>query len=977
MAKYEIVGEFQKNVKRIKAGNYNNFEEECSARKGIISIKNTDNLCLPRALVVAIAKVTGDSGYENIRRDRGHVQLNKAKQLMQEAEVYIEANGGGIPELNKFQSYFGNNFKIVVYNFGTKGREVIFEGNSDAKLTINLLYFENHYNVITSLTSAFVCRYYCEPCHIPYNNKGGHICASICISCKRSPACDRELIIKCADCRRNFVSNLCFSNHKLHSGKEDKSVCEKFFKCRTCYKIVLAGRTHSCNTIYCNICHQNRPNNHLCYMPLDSSSPKLTDFLFIFYDLECTQNKTVSDGKSLHEPNLCVFNQRCEVCIDYPIEKVVCRKCGVRQQVLNMSSIIETFFQHILEIRKKFKHVIVLAHNGQAYDHQFILNYILTKTQFKPELIMRGSKIISLSINNVKLLDSLNYFPMSLAKLPKAFGLTDDFRKGFFPHHFNTPENQNYVGPYPDMKYYNPDAMKTDERDKFISWYTENKDNIFDMQKEIVSYCISDVNILTLACLKFRELLIKSGNVCPYTEACTIASACNKLFRRNFLKTDTIGLIPRQGYRYRDNQSKVAIHWLIWEEKVRGIDIVHAAKQKEIVIGGLPVDGYCPQTNQVFEMMGCFYHGCVKCFKNDRDKPIHSNSYETMDLRYENTLSKINHLNQLGYEVIVKWECEFKQDTNPNINKYVSEHPLVHFAPLNARDSFYGGRTGNIKSYYKVKDGEKINYIDICSLYPYICKVGKFPIAHPQVLVGSDCANLDVTKVDGLIKCKVLPPQNLFHPVLPIKLNNKLMFPLCYSCAKNFTQEDCSHEIGDRAIVGTWVADEIVKSIEKGYRIMEVYEVWSYKTEQYDGKSGGLFTEMMNKFIKIKQEASGWPSNCKTDKEKRAYIARFYEKEGILLEFDKIELNPGLRSLAKLILNSFFGKFGQRENQPKTKIINQPVELYALLFDPTIDVVGILPINEDTLVVNYQHKEESYTLLGAVGVSVAACVAAR
>ncbi|KAB0804165.1 hypothetical protein PPYR_01135 [Photinus pyralis] len=374
------------------------------------------------------------------------------------------------------------------------------------------------------------------------------------------------------------------SNHKLHSGKEDKSVCEKFFKCCTCYKIVLAGRTHSCNTIYCNICHQNRPNNHLCYMPLDSSSPKLTDFLFIFYDLECTQNKTVSDGKSLHEPNLCVFNQRCEVCIDYPIEKVVCRKCGVRQQVLNMSSIIETFFQHILEIRKKFKHVIVLAHNGQAYDHQFILNYILTKTQFKPELIMRGSKIISLSINNVKL------------------------------------------------------------------WYTENKDNIFDMQKEIVSYCISDVNILTLACLKFRELLIKSGNVCPYTEACTIASACNKLFRRNFLKTDTIGLIPRQGYRYRDNQSKVAIYWLIWEEKARGIDIVHAAKQKEIVIGGLPVDGYCPETNQVFEMMGCFYHGCVKCFKNDRDKPIHSNSYETMDLRYENTLSKINHLNQLGYE---------------------------------------------------------------------------------------------------------------------------------------------------------------------------------------------------------------------------------------------------------------------------------------------------------------------------------------
>ncbi|KAB0800667.1 hypothetical protein PPYR_06406 [Photinus pyralis] len=173
------------------------------------------------------------------------------------------------------------------------------------------------------------------------------------------------------------------------------------------------------------------------------------------------------------------------------------------------------------------------------------------------------------------------------------------------------------------------------------------------MQKEIVTYCVLDVDILTLACLKFRESLIKAGNVCPFSEACTIASSCNKLFRRNFLKPDTIGLIPRHGYRYRDKQSKIAIEWLIWEEKVRGINILHAAKGKEMVLGGLSVDGYCAETNQVFEMMGCFYHGCTKCFKNDRDKPVYNNGDETMNLRYENTRSKIVHLNQLGYEVIM------------------------------------------------------------------------------------------------------------------------------------------------------------------------------------------------------------------------------------------------------------------------------------------------------------------------------------
>ncbi|KAK5638665.1 hypothetical protein RI129_012960 [Pyrocoelia pectoralis] len=958
---------------------YNSFEEECAARKGIISIQNTDNLCLPRSLVVGIAKITNDSGYNNIRRDTGKIQLTKAKQLMQEAEVEIDANGAGIPELKKFQSYFGNSFKIVVYNYGSKGRELMFEGDSEAELKINLLYYQNHYNVITSLTSAFVCSYYCEECHIPYNNKGEHTCVGICSSCTHSPPCDRDQFIKCPDCRRYFVSKTCFDNHKTLTSRESKTICEKIFKCETCYKVVDVGsrRTHICNTSYCKCCNKNRSIGHLCYMPIDTSFPKLKDFLFIFYDLECTQDTKFSDSQSLHEPNVCVFNQRCDVCIDEPLEKIVCIKCGVRQQILKFTDVIETFVYYILDIRKKFKNVVVLAHNGQAYDHQFILNYILTKTHFKPELIMRGSKIISMTVNNIKLLDSLNFFPMSLAKLPKAFGLAGNFKKGFFPYHFNTAENQNYVGKYPDIKYYNPDAMTTDDREKFINWYNENKDSVFDMQKEIVSYCISDVNILTLACIKFRQLLIKSGNVCPYTEAYTIASSCNKLFRRNFLKADTIGLIPRQGYRYRDNQSKVAIQWLLWEEKVRKINIVHAAKQQEIVLGGLPVDGYCAETNQIFEMMGCFYHGCVKCFKNDRDKPVYKNKYETMNLRYENTLSKINHLRELGYEVVVKWECEFNKGKDSDVRKYVSEHPLAHFTPLNARDSFYGGRTGNIKSYYKVKEGEKINYIDICSLYPWVCKYGKFPIGHPKVLVGEDCLKLDLTQMEGIIKCKVLPPQNLFHPVLPIKLNNKLMFPLCYSCAKGFTQEECHHVIEDRAFVGTWVVDEIVKALANDYKIIEIYEIWNYETEQYDGKSGGLFREMMNKFIKIKQEASGWPLNCVSQEDKIAYIDRFFEKEGIELEYDKIVVNPGLRSLAKLILNSFFGKFGQRENQSKTHIVNQPAELYTLLFDPAINVVGIIPINEETLVVNYHYKDESFSPLSTVNVSIAAYVTAQ
>ena len=49
---------------------------------------------------------------------------------------------------------------------------------------------------------------------------------------------------------------------------------------------------------------------------------------------------------------------------------------------------------------------------------------------------------------NMKVIDSLYVLPMTLSALPKAFVINES-KKGWFPHYFNTRENQNYVGPYP------------------------------------------------------------------------------------------------------------------------------------------------------------------------------------------------------------------------------------------------------------------------------------------------------------------------------------------------------------------------------------------------------------------------------------------------------------------------------------------------------------------------------------------------
>jgi hypothetical protein len=51
-----------------------------------------------------------------------------------------------------------------------------------------------------------------------------------------------------------------------------------------------------------------------------------------------------------------------------------------------------------------------------------------------------------------------------------------------------------------------------------------------------------------------------------------------------------------------------------------------------------------------------------------------------------------------------------------------------------------------------------MEYCDVMSLYPYICK---FPIGRPVIYAGDNCGDIDaVLKKGGLIKCCVMPPKS-------------------------------------------------------------------------------------------------------------------------------------------------------------------------------------------------------------------------
>jgi len=73
----------------------------------------------------------------------------------------------------------------------------------------------------------------------------------------------------------------------------------------------------------------------------------------------------------------------------------------------------------------------------------------------------------------------------------------------------------------------------------------------------------------------------------------------------------------------------------------------------------------------------------------------------------------------------------------------------------------------------------------------------------------------------------------------------------------------CQHSSdAERAISGTWVLDELRVVLTKGYKMMDIHEIYEYAVTQYDTASGegGLFVEYINTFLKLKAEASGFPS---------------------------------------------------------------------------------------------------------------------
>ena len=613
----------------------------------------------------------------------------------------------------------------------------------------------------------------------------------------------------------------------------------------------------------------------------------------------------------------------------------------------------------------------VFAHNGLGYDVQFVLQN-LYKNNVLPKAVFSGSKCIYLEVQNpsIRFLDSFAFIPMGLAKFPDCLEL-DSGQKGMFPHRFNLAQNWDFEGDYPPREFYDPEGMKRVSHDKFNEWYDEiaASGKRFNFKKELFKYCDQDVRILREGVLKFRKLMMETTHIEPFENTYTIAGLCMRVYRTLFLKEGQIGIIPPHGYRTKEKQSYIALQWIKFMEYDKGIEILHAGNGREVYIGNVgKVDGYREEIELdqngeerkrkiVFEMHGCFFHGHDLDFEPNVLNPV---SGKTMGELFEETKRKSDQLRSMGYEVIEKWECQWKSEIESS--KYIQEFvdlmkkdspPLQD--PINPRDAFHGGRTNATKLYHEIDDSEEIRYYDICSLYPSINKYSEYPLFHPTVIT-SNFSSDPTSEYYGIIKCKIVPPRGLYHPVLPYRdKDGRLLFPLCRTCVemKNEIPKSCNHESeNERALEGTWCTPELKKAVELGYKISKIYEVWHYPHR------GILFDEYVNMFLKIKVESSGWPEGCESVESKKRYIDEYKQREGIQLDENKISKNSGLRSIGKLCVNSFWGKLGQRTNLTSHTYITDPNEFFSLWADQTKDVVDVTIISDEMVRVGWKKNEE-------------------
>ena len=287
------------------------------------------------------------------------------------------------------------------------------------------------------------------------------------------------------------------------------------------------------------------------------------------------------------------------------------------------------------------------------------------------------------------------------------------------------------------------------------------------------------------------------------------------------------------------------------------------------------------------------------------------------------------------YQVIYKFNEMIFNLFSVNIHKYPTLPSLAfgifrsNFMSENTIPQISGKIAENIKTGYtggavdvyipQSKPGVKINCYDVNSLYPSQMKLQSMPVGTPVFFKG------DIYKFDeeafGFFYCKIEAPDNILHPILQTRIKTKN---------------------GTRTVapVGTWedmlFSEELKNALKYGYKI-EV--LWGYTFERAD-----IFT---------------------------GYVDFLYS---LRLQYTKA--HP-LNYIAKILLNSLYGRFGMDDNFLNINVIHK--DYYPDFENKNLDLImDRIELDEHYIVFygSIDNSEESDTGTHNVSIGIAAAITA-
>lgn len=731
-------------------------------------------------------------------------------------------------------------------------------------------------------------------------------------------------------------------------------------KCLTCGELLPCNFKHE-DQYYFE--HRKYWNEHKCYMD-SPAEPKIgKEELYWVWDIESYVN---DDGK-----HICNYIYACKV-----YNPSICL------EAFSISEFCEKIFNDI------YKDTIWIAHNSGGYDVNFIHQVCESKgiryDKVPAPTSINRSMQTTITDFNISFIDSYMFIPLPLSKIGPAFNLP--VHKGDFPHNFSKLENQDYHGCMPpcdtDDNWYGINGIRGSSIEKaesnltkFLQWHDEEKqkyipytDIEWKYMDELKKYCRLDCLVLSKAMQSLRNgflsvdnEIISSGQhafklvAIDPLQYLTMAQVCQNLYLmgmkagRSTLRIAHIPLpfrlqLPERMKFLEDMEKK----WNVKLHKASTHGQEYIMDDLKIIDGFVhwgknhPTKPYSNKKGLVVEYLPCIENSCRWCTNPEKRNESRGVANNKVYKKIRERLDKLKTI----YEVEEMWECQFKIRLPTYMMEIDTEHDYnisrKHFSMsyLRQKDEggFYGGRTEVFKPLYECEENEKIQYVDVVSLYPWVCATNKLPTGHPIIYRNND-----------IIKDRL----NINHPnkyfgYVHVELQGN---PDDYFGCVPRRSDNTGRLIHDNASFDVvCFTEELYERMNHGAIVTDIYEVWHYDD---NNSCIGPMRGYVSQFLRDKMECSGWKALCgyepETDEEKHAICDKL-EIENLGLckpRFDKVFDNPGGRQLAKLRLNMLWGKFVQQPVKETCQFILSYGEYVKLWAKPYVkkDTMIFRPIS--------------------------------